>query len=407
MSGGGKVMRLVIITGVIHYRHRGQLWAYGPYVREIEMWADLFSEVRLAAACRDETPPSDCLPIQRANVSVSVKSEVGGAGLLQKAPYLWNLPVMVWQLIQDLMWADAVHVRSPANLALLGMLLAPIFSSRMVCKYAGQWVAYPGEPVTVRLQRALLASFWWRGPVTVYGRWPNQPSHVVPFFSSAMSEQQLTRAKKASAQKRFEHPLRVLYVGRLSKPKNVSALLRAVAQANASGAQLTCAIVGEGKELSHLQQLASELGIEREIEFAGGLDHERVLERFQHAHILVLASESEGWPKSLVEGMAHGLICVGSNRGLIPELLGDSRGIVVPPGDAQAIASVLSGIAADPQRYGGMSRVAAVWAQGFSLERLRDELRLLLESRWRCALARRSDEPAVHAQQSIVAVRSK
>jgi glycosyltransferase involved in cell wall biosynthesis len=389
-----KGMRLLVITSAVHYQHQGALWAYGPYVREIEMWADLFSIVRLAAPCLHESPPGDCLPIRRANVTISPKLQVGGHGLLRKIPYLWNVAILSWQLIGDLTWSDAVHVRNPGNLGLLGAVLTPVFSRRMVSKYAGQWVAYPGEPLTVRLQRKILASRWWRGPVTVYGKWPGQPRHVVPFFSSAMSEAQLERARKASSPKLFETPLRVLFVGRLSQPKNVDLLIRAVAQINSTAPRLKCSIVGVGPELPRLEQLVERLNVRNEVEFTGGLDHELVLEQLERAHLLVLVSESEGWPKALVEAMAFGLICIGSNRGLVPQLLGNNRGFVVPVGDTEALISVLSRIVADPQSYASMSQAAAAWAQGFSLERLRDELRSLLERSWGCLLPGASNASA-------------
>jgi len=386
-------MRLVVVSGVIHYRHQGDLWAYGPYVREIEMWADLFSELRLAAACREQQPPGDCLRIRRANVSIAPKLEAGGRDAFHKLSYLWKLPILIWQLVGDFVRADAVHIRCPANLALLGAILAPLFSRRLVAKYAGQWTPYPGEPLTVKLQRALLASRWWRGPVTVYGEWPSQPAHVIPFFTSAMNETQIASARACSVRKRFDGRLRVLYVGRLSRPKNVDVLLQALAQANAAGSGLTCTVAGTGSELGSLRQLVANLGIEKYVEFTGGIGYERVLDQFERSHILVLVSESEGWPKALVEAMTYGLLCIGSKRGLIPQLLGNGRGLVVSPGDVAATASLLSRVAADPLTYVPMSRAAAAWAQGFSLERLRDELRALIEGVWGCRLSEHLREP--------------
>ena len=109
----------------------------------------------------------------------------------------------------------------------------------------------------------------------------------------------------------------------------------------------------------------------------------RVLDNLvKKAHVLVLVSESEGWPKALMEGMAYGLVCIGSSRGFIPQLLGDGRGLVVPAGNVEALAQHLARIAADPDAYAAMSRAAAGWAQTFSLERLRQELRSLLERSW-------------------------
>ncbi len=59
------------------------------------------------------------------------------------------LPPMIWQLIACLRRADAVHVRCPGNLGLLGVLIAPLFSRRLIAKYAGQWTGYPGKPLPI------------------------------------------------------------------------------------------------------------------------------------------------------------------------------------------------------------------------------------------------------------------
>jgi len=64
-------MRLLITSHVIHYRHQGRLYAYGPYAREIDQWADLFAEVEIASPCRQQEPPGDCLPFERANISIA------------------------------------------------------------------------------------------------------------------------------------------------------------------------------------------------------------------------------------------------------------------------------------------------------------------------------------------------
>jgi glycosyltransferase involved in cell wall biosynthesis len=112
--------------------------------------------------------------------------------------------------------------------------------------------------------------------------------------------------------KRFDGRLRVLFVGRLSRAKNVDILLRALAQANAAGAELTCTVAGTGSELDSLRHLAARLGIQECVEFTGGMGYEKVLDQFERAHILVLVSESEGWPKALVEAMTYGLLCIGS-----------------------------------------------------------------------------------------------
>jgi glycosyltransferase involved in cell wall biosynthesis len=381
-----EVRDLLIVSSAIHYRHGGRLSAYGPYAREIDVWADLFPRVHIAAPCRAESPPGDCLPFTRQNVEVVPQLETGGDNVSAKAVQVLLLPLLVFGLCRAMWRADAIHVRCPGNLGLLAILLAPLFSRRRVAKYAGQWCGYEGEPWTGRLQRALLRSKWWGAPVTVYGRWPGEPPHVVPFFTSILTDEQVTRARAAAGRKRFGNAPRVLYVGRLYEGKNVDVLLDALGTLKVEGLELRCDIVGEGHLRAQLEGRAARLGLQDSVAFAGGVEFERVLDAYERADVLVLASENEGWPKAVAEGMAFGLVCVGSDTGFVPEMLSEGRGLVVPPGDAAALARALRRIGDSPEECTRMSERASAWAQRYSLEGLREALRELFAAHWQVSL---------------------
>jgi len=375
-------MRLLIVSSVIHYQYGSGLYAYGPYAREVDIWADLFPEVIIAAPCRNEVPPGDCLAFTRPNISMRPQEETGGETFKAKARQILKLPTAVWGLSSAMREVDAIHVRCPGNLGLLGIVLAPLFSRYLIAKYAGQWCGYPSEAWSVRLQRSLLRSPWWRGPVTVYGRWPNQPSNVVPFFTSILTAEQIALARSAADKGKSGDVLQVLYVGRLSSDKNVDVLLSAVAKLRTQAIRLKCIIVGEGEHRSALEAQAKEMGVDDCAEFVGGVNFERVLGFYEQANVLILASESEGWPKAIAEGMAFGLICIGSNRGMVPDMLSEGRGLIVPPGDVDALAEALREIATAPEDYQLMRARAAAWSQQYSLEGLREALRELLSTRW-------------------------
>lgn len=368
------VRRLCIVSHVVHYRHGGAIHAYAPYAREIEIWADLFPEVAIAAPCVDGPPPADAAAIDRPNVRMAPQPRAGGDTLGAKLRQTLMLPVLVVSLIGALRRADAVHVRCPGNLGLLGVLLAPLLSRRLIAKYAGQWTGFPGEAWTVGLQRRILGSRWWRGPVTVYGSWPGQPPWIVPFFTSVLDREQIERARRAADARTPADRPRVLFVGRLSRAKNVDALLEALAPAG-----LPCTIVGDGPERGALEAQAARLGVDAV--FAGAVDFDRVLGFYETHDILVLASETEGWPKAIVEAMAFGLVCVGSERGLIPQILGEGRGFVVPPRDVDALAAALRR-ASDPAEAGPMGQRAAAFGQRYSLEDLREALREVMTEWW-------------------------
>jgi len=374
--------RLVIVSHVVHYRSAERLFAYAPYAREIEIWADMFDEVVIAAPCREQDPPGDCARFNPENVRVVPQRELGGETWLAKIRLVCSVPAMVWDLCRALRQGDAVHVRCPGNLGLLGAVLAPLFSNHLVAKYAGQWNATPNDPWSLRFQRMVLRSRWWRGLVTVYGRWPNQPAHIVPFFNSALTREQIKRAR-AAAQNRKPHELtHVLFVGRLSRAKNIDVLLKALARLHAEGISFTATIAGEGPELGALKRLSTELGLNDSVEFTGGVSFDCVNELLERSGVLVLASDTEGWPKAIVEAMTFGLIAIGSQVGLVPEILGEGRGLTVPPGDVNALTTTLRKVLSAPGEFGAMRERAAAWAGHYSIESLRDCLQLLLAERW-------------------------
>jgi len=375
-------MRLLIISHVSHFRHADGYHAYTPYAREIEIWADLFAEVVIAAPCRDERPPANTCRINRPNVRVAPQLEVGGTTWRHKIGICLALLPLIITLSREMRKADAIHVRCPGNLGLLGALLAPLFSRRLVAKFAGDWNGSAHEEWTVQLQRVILGSGWWRGPVTVYGRKPEQRPHIVDFFSSMLTAKQLSRARVISTIKQLKPPFRVIYTGRLTRSKNIDVLLRAVATLRADRVPITATIVGCGPERDSLEMLSRDLKIADHVHFAGAVSPEGVLRHLEKSDVFVLASSTEGWPKAMTEAMAFGLICIGSNLGLIPTILGDGRGLTVPPRDVPALSEALRSIICAPENCEGMRARASEWAQRFSLESMRNELRALLVRSW-------------------------
>ncbi|MCA2994748.1 MAG: hypothetical protein ING97_07360, partial [Gemmatimonas sp.] len=77
-AGPGGVLRLAIVSHVVHYQHDGRLFAYGPYAREIDVWASLFPEVVIVSPLRHAPPPADAAPLGARNVAVRAFPESGG-----------------------------------------------------------------------------------------------------------------------------------------------------------------------------------------------------------------------------------------------------------------------------------------------------------------------------------------
>lgn len=150
--------------------------------------------------------------------------------------------------------------------------------------------------------------------------------------------------------------LRVLCVSRLVERKGVRHLVEAT-----SRSEFDLTIVGEGKRLSDLRALTRQLGSEDRVTFEGYVPHDEISEYYEDADVFVLPSFNEGMSNTVLEAMAAGLPVVTTDTGGTAELL-DGNGYVVPAGDPEAIAEVLSIYATDPDRqrkHGLRSRAIA------------------------------------------------
>lgn len=131
-------------------------------------------------------------------------------------------------------------------------------------------------------------------------------------------------------------PAVLLAVGRLSPQKNLPLLLRAAATLRRP---VSIRLVGDGPEADRLRALASSLGVDLDV--AGVIAHEQLPDALRACDVFVMSSHREGHPKALLEAMACGCVCVGTNVEGIREVLTDGdNGLLAEP-DVEALAAAL------------------------------------------------------------------
>ncbi|MBE7557528.1 glycosyltransferase family 4 protein [bacterium] len=146
---------------------------------------------------------------------------------------------------------------------------------------------------------------------------------------------------------------RILAVGRLRRGKGFPTLLSALAHLAREGVACQCRIVGDGPAGSDLYAQAKREDIADRIAWLGMLPRPRVLEEMAAAHVLALPllpvpGEREGLPVVVLEAMAHGAAVVTTPLYGIPEVVRDGdTGLLVPPGDAPALAAALRRLVED------------------------------------------------------------
>ena len=163
---------------------------------------------------------------------------------------------------------------------------------------------------------------------------PNLPIAVIP---------QLGALAPHEPQHIPHEGLAIGFVGRLVPQKGLDNLLQALALQRAAKWRLT--IVGDGPERERLEALATELRLAARVRWTGGLPAEQVANLWPDLDVLVLPSRaSKVWRETngqvLMEAMANEVAVLGTDSGVIPELIGDA-GIVVPDGDLQGLANAI------------------------------------------------------------------
>ena len=162
---------------------------------------------------------------------------------------------------------------------------------------------------------------------------------------------------------RRPEPGRLLFVGRLVEKKGVDVLLRALPAV--PSARLV--VVGDGPCRSDLESLTAELGLHGRVTFHGQGTRSQVMSQMARAASICIpsrvgaAGDQDGTPVVLAEAMAAGLPAVVTDIGGLAEFVIDGdNGLVVPAGDAGALAGAIGQILADTssaERLGANARV--------------------------------------------------
>jgi glycosyltransferase involved in cell wall biosynthesis len=155
-------------------------------------------------------------------------------------------------------------------------------------------------------------------------------------------------------------------VGRLVPVKRVDLFLETVAQLNREGIPCTGRVIGTGPMEHSLKQLAHDLGIAERIDFTCFLDP--VSEALSGVDVLLMTSDHEGLPMTLLEALSLEIPIVAHNTGGIPEVLDDgSCGWLVGDHSAQGYASSIREALGAPEETArklaaGLNRVRSEFA---------------------------------------------
>jgi glycosyltransferase involved in cell wall biosynthesis len=157
-----------------------------------------------------------------------------------------------------------------------------------------------------------------------------------------------------------------LFVGRFVPKKGIEVLAAAIRHLHASGVPIRIVCVGDGPLRPVLEAVARDTG---SVELTGWLAPEAVARHMAEAWTLLVPSvvapdgDAEGLPSVIPEAMAQACPVIGSDEGGIAEAVAhEGTGLLVPPGDATALAGAMRRLASEPELRHALGRAAFAFA---------------------------------------------
>jgi len=171
---------------------------------------------------------------------------------------------------------------------------------------------------------------------------------------------------------------RVVFLGRLARSKGVDTLVEAAARLRTPGVQVV--LVGDGPARGSVEAAVRRRGLGDRVHITGFVPHHRTPAVLAAADLLVLPSVYEELGTVLVEALQVGLPAVASRVGGIPEVVEhEVSGLLVPPGDAAALAAAMDRVLGDPAVAARLAAGARERAADYDWELVADAVRALYD----------------------------
>lgn len=371
-------MKFLIITHVPHGSAE-QIFAYAPYVREMNVWMKYADEVVVVAPINRMEKTPIHIDYQHENITIRPIPEVNFQSVKNIIASLFMMPRICRVMYAAMKESDHIHLRCPGNIGLIGCLLQVLFPGKQkTAKYAGNWDPKAKQPWSYKLQRYILKNtFLTRNiQVLVYGEWENSSKNIKPFFTATYNESD----KFPIAPRPMGKRLNFLYVGTLSPGKRPQFAVELVEKLRTQGYDAHLELYGLGAEKQNLENYIRSNNLSQFVSLKGNQSEEIVRKAYQNSPFLILPSKSEGWPKVVAESMFWGCLPIATPVSCVPFMLNSgNRGILLDveiESDAEKIISVIE----NPEAYRVKVENAIEWSRKYTLDLFSKEIKALLNS---------------------------
>jgi glycosyltransferase involved in cell wall biosynthesis len=255
------------------------------------------------------------------------------------------------------------------------------FEWRELRRYGFSWLALRGLILRVTQSRALVQADgvifltrYARDVVTSAVSVANEKTIIIPH---GIGDRFTRRPRDQGGIERYSaaRPFRVIYVSIVDMYKHQWHVVEAVGKLRATGIPMTLELVGRAypPALARLKKVLAQIDPAGQfVQYVGPVPYDELHTRYAAADLCLFASSCENMPNILLEAMASGLPIACSNRGPMPELLGDA-GVYFDPERPDDIARAVRELIASPGLRTTLAEASFKRVQAYSWQRCAEE----------------------------------
>ena len=292
---------------------------------------------------------------------------------------------------------DIIHVHSPAIMGRVGMHYARLFRLPIVFTYHTLYEQYThylpvaqdfAKDMTVKFSskfcndcdHVIVPAQETHDLISTYGI--STPISVIP---TGVPLHKFVKEEGNWLRKHYPIPAEnkiLLFVGRLTKEKNLDFLINTFRQVHEQRPLTTLVITAQGPLESHLKQTASDLGLNlgQDILFTGAVPYETLVQVYYAADLFVFSSLTETQGLVLIEAMAAGLPVVAVRASGVQEMVDDGLDGILTGLDINELAGAIIKVLDDEKLYQFLKTNALLKARAMSSESMALKVEEVYES---------------------------
>lgn len=367
-------MTFLIISHTPHHAVDNQLYAYAPYVREMNIWLKYVDKVQVVAPVSKKFDAHINLAYQHNNIKLKDVPAFSLLGFKEQLKTILKLPKILSRLYKAMKQADHIHLRCPGNIGLMGCFTQILFpKTPKTTKYAGNWDPKAKQPWSYNLQKWILKNtlLTKNNTVLVYGQWPKQTHNIKPFFTASYHDSE----KENLFIRNYTRSLHFCFVGTLSSGKQPALALELVHQLRKNKIDAVLHIYGDGELKENLEKdIKAKKGNDWTFVY-GNQPQSQIKKALKYSHFLILPTQSEGWPKAVAEAMFWGCIPIVTPISCIPWMLDKGqRGLLMKPYHLEFTIKNIISLRKTPKTLENMALEAAKWSRVYTLDKFEEEI---------------------------------